>query len=244
MNCKHCNNRILNIKPGKLYCSVKCRKDYNRTKTYTYVNTCPVCNKQDTRVTTLHTKSKSKLGNSTCRSCINRQRTYKLRLDYNSYNFWTDESRYFRNCPICNCILEYKKRYYAKLACDNNAKCLSCSSYGIENGKIVETLRKYNVNSIDEYEVLLPKKTLYYKRVWQITNKQPLTKLNNYTLRRGGGYALDHIYPIAEGFRNNIPADLIGSIDNLQMLPKRINEIKSDRIIQIPKLIQNYLDNI
>ena len=243
MKCKHCNSDFISEKSGKLYCSIKCRKDYNKSKIYEYINICPSCNKETTHTrTNVYGSLKNKLGHSKCKSCQSTGRIYKTKLDYNTYDFWTDTSRYFRKCPDCDYIIEYKKRYYAYTACINNSKCMSCSSYGLDNGKIVETLRRYSVNSIDEYEKLLPIKTLYYKHVWQVTNKQSLTILENHEKRRGGGYALDHIYPISAGFRNSIPAELIGDIKNLQMLTKLLNEIKNDTIINIPKHIQNYLD--
>ena len=245
MECLNCNLKFISTKPNKKFCSIKCRKEFHKNKTYEYINICPECNIQSIHIRkNAYGVLKNNLGNTKCNSCRQKGRIYEDRINYHLYDFWTDDFRYFRNCPTCLDLLEYKTKYYAYQACVNNSKCMSCSSYGLENGKIVETLRKYNVNTIYEYEQILPKKTLYYKKVWNITENQPIKSLENYNMRNGGGYALDHIYPIAAGFRNNIPAELIGNINNLQMLPRRINEMKSDKITIIPTIIQTYLDNI
>jgi hypothetical protein len=58
--------------------------------------------------------------------------------------------------------------------------------------------------------------------VWIHTNKQPIKDLPNYSKRGRVGikdaYHLDHKYSIIEGFKNNIPPYLIGSINNLEMI--------------------------
>lgn len=41
-----------------------------------------------------------------------------------------------------------------------------------------------------------------------------------------GGYQLDHIVSVKEGFENHIPAMEIASINNLQMLPWQFNRAK------------------
>jgi hypothetical protein len=79
----------------------------------------------------------------------------------------------------------------------------------------------YNI-SLHEWEALQDKKELYYREVWRITNQQPLELLENYDKRGNAGqydaYQLDHIYPISKGFINGISPDVIGNINNLQML--------------------------
>lgn len=45
-----------------------------------------------------------------------------------------------------------------------------------------------------------------------------------------GGYHLDHIFPIAEGFKLNIDPEEIAKVENLQMLPWRENIIKSNKV--------------
>lgn len=55
------------------------------------------------------------------------------------------------------------------------------------------------------------------------------------------GYQLDHIYPIMAGFKNNIPAELIADIKNLQLLTWEENLNKSNNILTITEEIQQYL---
>jgi hypothetical protein len=42
---------------------------------------------------------------------------------------------------------------------------------------------------------------------------------------------LDHIIPIAHGWRKKISPYIIGDISNLQMLPWRENLLKSDKLL-------------
>ena len=92
--------------------------------------------------------------------------------------------------------------------------------------------------SIEEWESLQLPKRLYYLKVKSITNQQPLHLLEHYG-KRGmagdDGYHLDHIYPISLGFANNISAEKIGHISNLQMLHWKENLIKSNKIVENEK---------
>jgi len=89
-------------------------------------------------------------------------------------------------------------------------------------------------------------KYLYVLDVLRITKKQPLHLLENFNKIghiKEGGYAVDHIYPKSKGFINNIPAELIGDIKNLQIIPGLENCKKREKISIIPEHIQYYLDN-
>lgn len=75
-----------------------------------------------------------------------------------------------------------------------------------------------------------------YKKYKQIviffTNKQDLSILTNYNKRGKTGkntYQLDHKYSILEGFKNNINPQLIGNINNLEMLPWKDNIKKQNK---------------
>jgi len=67
--------------------------------------------------------------------------------------------------------------------------------------------------------------------VWKYTFRNNLTSLENIE-RRGRAdlridcYHLDHKYSIFQGFLDGVPADVIGSKFNLEMLPWRENLIK------------------
>jgi hypothetical protein len=241
--CPQCNVIFSSSKQDKIYCSSNCRKIYNRTLTYTYINTCPVCNVQKTHTRqNTYLPSRSKLGNSKCNSCRQKGKVVKERIDYSKYSFYQSDDIFIRTCPNCSDILTYKKKYYAYSACKKDSKCISCSVKGHNNGKVRYAFKKYSVSSIEELDALLPEKELYYKNVWRYTYKQPLNCLENYRPERKNGYAIDHIYPISWGFKNKVPYELIGDISNLQMLPFRENESKSDKITIIPDNIKKYLD--
>ena len=45
-----------------------------------------------------------------------------------------------------------------------------------------------------------------------------------------GGYQLDHIFPINEGYKQGIPAEQIAATENLQMLAWKENRLKGDKL--------------
>lgn len=93
--------------------------------------------------------------------------------------------------------------------------------------KSLKTKRNNFLNRINDIESL----TNYYKKVWSITNSNDLTTLKNYELRGradidANAYHLDHIYSISEGYLNGVDPEIIGSIENLQMIHWKENIIK------------------
>jgi len=83
-------------------------------------------------------------------------------------------------------------------------------------------IKNYTGMSYNEYMNKLSEKEKYYKKVLNITKKQPIKLLENYK-KRGragidGAYHLDHIIPIIYGFINDIPSEIIGDISNLQFI--------------------------
>jgi hypothetical protein len=74
----------------------------------------------------------------------------------------------------------------------------------------------------------------YKYQVGKFTKQQPIHTLANHQLR--GGYEsstnpwhLDHKFSIVYGFKNNIPAYIIGHISNLEMIPARKNNSKGSK---------------
>jgi plasmid stability protein len=70
---------------------------------------------------------------------------------------------------------------------------------------------------------------LYYAAVYEITRKSWIDyfdKINPERHKRGSYWHLDHIYSILEGFRNNIPPEIIGHWTNLRMLTISDNSSK------------------
>jgi hypothetical protein len=74
-------------------------------------------------------------------------------------------------------------------------------------------------------------KRKYYSKVTSITKKQDITILPNHKKRGKYKWELDHIIPIAYGWRKKISPHTIGDISNLQMLPWRENLLKSDKLL-------------
>ncbi len=115
---------------------------------------------------------------------------------------------------------------------------------------LLKNAKKYGYQTIDEYINSKPDRNKYYSLVWKLTKQHDLTNLSNYdklaennTAGNIGAYHLDHIYPINLGYINNIPAELIASIENLRYIPWKDNQIKQDKIESIPKNIQTYLES-
>lgn len=75
-------------------------------------------------------------------------------------------------------------------------------------------------------------KKLYYAKVWEITDKNDLSVLKNFNKRGFRKYHLDHIYCIACGYKNNIPPEAIGHIDNLRFIHYKLNMRKRDLITE------------
>lgn len=76
---------------------------------------------------------------------------------------------------------------------------------------------------------------LYRSKVTAITRLQDVSILEHSDKPRGlcgveGAYQLDHIVSVKYGFDNNIPPEVIGAIDNLQLLPWKKNRDKWARV--------------
>jgi hypothetical protein len=94
--------------------------------------------------------------------------------------------------------------------------------------KLCPKLKRKKLTKIKDLD-----KRLYYLKVWFITESQPLSKLKDFDRRCFFGkscYHLDHIYPISKGFKNKIPAEVIGNIKNLRFIPAKENMEKRDKI--------------
>jgi hypothetical protein len=61
------------------------------------------------------------------------------------------------------------------------------------------------------------------------TARHDLSKLDNFDKRGPTEYHLDHKYSVFEGFKNNIPAEIIGHICNLEMIPFDQNTSKGSK---------------
>jgi len=107
---------------------------------------------------------------------------------------------------------------------------------GLSNPSVQKTMREENLETYAEYEEFIknrrgPKKH-YREKVSWLSRKQPLHELENYDKwGREGGYELDHIYPVSEGYKRGIPEEIISDIRNLQFIPKVDNIKKSNKVM-------------
>jgi len=118
--------------------------------------------------------------------------------------------------------------------------------YGVEYPQQSENIRRKTRTNMERLrkwipETLLTDFALYYKRVWQVTNKQPLDSLPLFEHRGlagiDGAHHVDHKVSIKYGFENNIPPFIVGNIHNLEMLPWRDNVYKSSRCSIDPEIL-------
>jgi hypothetical protein len=77
----------------------------------------------------------------------------------------------------------------------------------------------------------MPEFERYRRKVMKITNQQPLHLLENIEKRAAYGktgdpHQLDHQFSVVQGFLQKVPAEIIGHLVNLEMLPSRENNSK------------------
>ena len=98
-----------------------------------------------------------------------------------------------------------------------------------------------------EYKYWAGRKTeyeLYKMEVMKITYENDLRQLENYSKKNlYHKHELDHIYPMRAGFKNGIPARLIGHIDNLRIITMHENRSKNGSVIAelVPSNIQEFI---
>lgn len=97
-------------------------------------------------------------------------------------------------------------------------------------------LKKLNITK-EEYQDYTYNKKRYYNLVYFFTSRAILlNKIENIN-KRGpveldGAYHLDHMYSIAEGYKNNVSPELIGCVENLKMIPAKENIKKQAKCSQ------------
>lgn len=105
--------------------------------------------------------------------------------------------------------------------------------YGVSNPakniKIISKIRSV----LEEKGFWIPlglqdEKNLYYRNVWIVTELEykRMKQIIDLMGLRGRGYDLDHKYSIFQGFKDNIPEEIVGSFLNLQILPSSYNRSK------------------
>jgi hypothetical protein len=84
----------------------------------------------------------------------------------------------------------------------------------------------------------------YKNEVLSFTRKNDISLLDNHNKRGRCKYHLDHKYSITQGFLNDIPSKIVGSIHNLEMIYHKDNIIKNSKCsITKEKLLQLYYDS-
>jgi len=73
-------------------------------------------------------------------------------------------------------------------------------------------------------------KKLYYAKVWEVTESQPLHILENNDKRGWKSFHLDHIYPISASYKDGLSPKKVGNIKNLQFIPHKENIAKGSKI--------------
>lgn len=144
---------------------------------------------------------------------------------------------------ITNDIIETKTTNYNFICSKNHTfqttihklekgiECFECS-YNTRNNTLVNSGKRINPSLKSDFQY-------YNQKVWKFTNKN-IKKYNLENIHlRSSDYHIDHIYSIAQGFKNNIPIYLISNINNLRILEASINKQKQTRCdIDIETLLQ------
>lgn len=112
----------------------------------------------------------------------------------------------------------------AKLAAQKSVK--TQRDRGSLERRITKSLETKRARGDCVPEHLIPAHRLYKARVRKVTSRQPLHLLPNFE-KRGmigrGGWHVDHMYSVAEGFKNCVPPEVVGHITNLVMMPGALN---------------------
>lgn len=112
----------------------------------------------------------------------------------------------------------YKDRYKAYI------------SLSEENKEIVKSIYPNIINNPKKV-TKKKEKASYYSKCWELTEyNAPM--LEGIEKRGFKKYDIDHIVPISYGYKNRIPAELIGSIENLRIISNKENLIKNNKITE------------
>ena len=146
---------------------------------------------------------------------------------------------YKNQCPKCGKDQLYKRVDLLTRAKKQNTLCNGCAKttykIGVMSGTTEEQRNKMRATKAgfknwEEYVEKYPKKEFYKREVWKYTYRNDLTILENFDKRGRCGvnnaYQLDHIISINFGWKNNIPAEQIGEMKNLKMIPWKENRKK------------------
>ena len=187
---------------------------------------------------------------------INKYKNYKKVWNdsYTLYNSYFDKLSTYEECrqdPNNVELLQVKCKNCGKWFNPNNLQ-IRCRLDSLINKRFgnfylycssnCKYLFKYNltIERYSEYKNYRRRSNMIFRKIvkqfgWFINPKE---------LPRGIGknkYHIDHIYSVLDGFRNNIPIEVINNPFNLRMLDSLKNRIKLDRSdITINELMEDY----
>ena len=210
-----------------------------------YKRNCPTCNSEIEYKNPRSFKWASN-DNTECRTCYSKKISKSLKGKPTNRKRRKDSEiikSHFRDCPECNSPIGYSTKSTLKEGIRKNTICNSCSAYKYNktfNDVITEEhinkmrASKAGFDSFEEYVEKYPEKEMYKRNVWRLTYRNDLTILEHWD-KRGkcgvdGAFQLDHIYPVSKGYENNIPPEELAKMDNLQMLPWKMNLLKSNKL--------------
>ena len=164
---------------------------------------CEVCNQ-----TYSVYKSAAKTSKFCSRECYNNSKKQKV-----------------QTCKECNSEFHRdRKAHYCSRDCyyKNVTPPPLMVKKGKEHPGIRSKMKKLGL-TWEEYNNWKDDKRRYRKEVWRITNQQPLHSLENFDKPRTlagveGGYQLDHVISIEEGWNMKKNPYIIGSISNLRFI--------------------------
>lgn len=142
-----------------------------------------------------------------------------------------------------------KETYTEQQKQRNRQTCLE--RYGVPNGSQSRSARK-KISDIQIKNGATPRhlrslRRLYYDAVWQFTEqswKHHFDQINPTRIDRSQN-ALDHIYSIQQGFRDNIPPYILGHWTNLRIITLSENSLKGMRCDKTQdSLFEDFFQNI
>ena len=149
--------------------------------------------------------------------------------------------------PHIKCLDEYKNsNIKLNFICENHNYSFISQPYTILAGHIncpecysrkqtSTKVKKGQISNPDlksEYEI-------YRRDVWRFSNRN--YKKHLYEQKRDRHNHLDHILSIVDGFKNKVPAEIMGSIHNLRIISGQANRHKSYRSeITVEQLLKDY----
>lgn len=218
--------------------------------------TCDKCKSSKIQTTNTSTFFRSsvvynKLEFQTCRACRSRISEYEIKKTQISFDivFKSMEGNKYR---LLSSKQEYdssdnKSQMKLNCLCENN-HVYKCTWNNWSKGKRCREC--YNINRYKNSVSSKDGWELYHLLVWKHTTKNYkyyFNIINPFNLKRGqlgSDYNVDHKFSVSEGFKNNIPPRIIGSVHNLEMINKKENSSKGTKCsIEIDKLFELYFSH-